>query len=40
MADIDICIYYNQHRVDAMERILNEQRTDLQTVVMEQLDSL
>lgn len=40
MADIDVSIYYDRHRVEAMERILNSQRTDLETVIQEQMDAL
>lgn len=40
MADIDITIFYNQERLDAMRRILATQDTDLETAIYGQMDAL
>lgn len=40
MADIDVSVYYNEDRLNAMEKILREQGTDLATAIKEQMDAL
>ena len=40
MGDVDVTIYYNEDRLNAMERILHEQGTDLTTAITEQMDAL
>ena len=40
MADIDITIFYNQERLDAMRRILATQGMDLETAIYGQMDAL
>lgn len=40
MADIDITIYYNQERLEAMRRILDAQGVDLETAIYGQMDAL
>ena len=40
MADIDVSIYYNEDRIEAMSRILHSQGLDLKTAIQEQMDAL
>ena len=40
MADIDVSIYYNEDRIEAMSRILHSQGLDLKTAIQEQIDAL
>lgn len=40
MADIDMSIYYNEDRIEAMGRILHSQGLDLKTAIQEQIDAL
>lgn len=40
MGDVDVTIYYNEDRLNAMERILHEQGTNLTTAITEQMDAL
>lgn len=40
MADIDITIFYNQERLDAMRRVLAAQGMDLETAIYGQMDAL
>lgn len=40
MADIDVSIYYNEDRIEAMSRILHSQGLDLRTAIQEQMDAL
>ena len=40
MGDVDVTIYYSEDRLNAMERILREQGTDLATAIKEQMDAL
>ena len=40
MGDIDVTIYYSEDRLNAMERILREQGTDLAAAIKEQMDVL
>lgn len=40
MADIDVSIYYNEDRLNAMEKVLRSQGKDLRTAIQEQMDAL
>lgn len=40
MGSIDVSIYYDQYRVDAMERILSSQNRRLDNEILKQLDAL
>ena len=40
MGSVDVSIYYDQHRVDAMERILHSQGRKLSEEIEKQMDAL
>ena len=40
MADIDITIYYNQERLNAMRRVLADQGKELEATICDQMDAL